>query len=151
MTRNSQHSELQAFIERLGIFFGVEARMPRSVGRVLAYMLLCEPTHQSADQIAQALQLSAGAVSNAVNGLVQVGLLRKVTFPGDRHYYYENNPDGWREASIRSLKSVAHAVTITKEGLKISKNNQRLVAMHDMYKVLSTEVDAIVKRLEKLG
>lgn len=148
MPRDDQ-AELTAFIEKMGVF-GIESGMPRSVARVIGYLLVCEPTHQSAEKIASDLQLSTGAVSNAVNLLQQAKLLKRVTFPGDRRYYYEFNPDGWKESLTARLKTLPRGVELANEGLKISKNNPRLEHMRDFYQVLNVELEALMTRLNSI-
>lgn len=148
MARDDQ-AELTAFIEKMGIF-GIESGMPRSVARVIGYLLVCEPTYQSAEKIAADLQLSAGAVSNAVNLLQQAKLLKRVTFPGDRRYYYEFNPDGWKESLITRLQTLPRGIELANEGLKISKNNPRLEHMRDFYEVLNVELQELTTRLDKI-
>lgn len=148
MVRNN-HTELTEFIEKMGVF-GIESGMPRSVARVIGYLLICEPTYQSAEKIAAELQLSTGAVSNAVNLLQQARLLKRVTFPGDRRYYYEFNPDGWKESLITRLKTLPRGIELASEGLEISKNNPRLEHMRDFYAALNIELEALMTRLDKM-
>ena len=149
MTQND-HTELTEFIEKMGVF-GIESGMPRSVARVIGYLLVCEPAYQSAESIAAKLQLSTGAVSNAVNLLQQAKLLKRVTFPGDRRYYYEFNPDGWKESLIARLQTLPRGIELANEGLKISKNNPRLEHMRDFYGVLNVELEALMARLDKMS
>lgn len=145
----NNYAELTEFVEKMGVF-GIESGMPRSVARVLGFLLICEPAYQSADQIADKLKLSAGAVSNAVNLLQQARLLKRVTFAGDRRYYYEFNPDGWKESLITRLKTLPRGIELAAEGLKISRDNPRLEHMRDFYQVLSVELDALMARLDKM-
>ncbi|HSX00365.1 MAG TPA: MarR family transcriptional regulator [Patescibacteria group bacterium] len=138
---------LQLFIEKMSVFFGVESRLPRSVARIIAFLLVSEPPQQTAEQLAEKLKLSTGAVSGAVSVLQQVGLVKRVTFAGDRRYYYESDPAGWKQALLQRLKSVNHGIALAEEGMKISKNNPRLQAMHDIYAIFETEFETLIKRL----
>jgi DNA-binding transcriptional regulator GbsR (MarR family) len=148
MDQAARAKELQAFVEKIGTFFGMESRMPPSVARVLGLLLVSEPAHQSAEQIASQLQLSTGSVSGAVSLLQQVGLVRRVSFPGDRKYYYESDPQGMRQAMLMKLKSVNHGIALAQEGLELSPNNPRLQAMYDTYQIFESEVEMLIKRLE---
>lgn len=141
--------ELIAFIEKMGVF-GMESGMQRSLARVMGFLLVCEPIHQSAEQIASTLHLSSGAVSNAVNALQQAMLVKRVTFPGDRHYYYEFDSTGWKEALTVQLKALPQGIALAEEGMKFSKNNPRLIKMREFYLALDAEVEALVKRLESV-
>lgn len=146
----NDHAELTEFVEKMGVF-GIESGMPRSVARVMGFLLVCEPAYQSADEIANELKLSTGAVSNAVNLLQQARLLKRVTFPGDRRYYYEFNPEGWKESLITRLKTLPRGIELATEGLKISQSNPRLEHMRDFYGVLNTELEALMARLDKMS
>jgi DNA-binding transcriptional regulator GbsR (MarR family) len=148
MARNNQ-TELTEFIEKMGVF-GIESGMPRSVARVMGYLLVCEPAYQSAEKIASELQLSAGAVSNAVNLLQQARLLKRVTFPGDRRYYYELDPIGWKQSLIARLRTIPRGVELASEGLKISEGNSRLEHMRDFYAALNIEVEELMARMDKI-
>jgi DNA-binding transcriptional regulator GbsR (MarR family) len=148
MARDDQ-AELTAFIEKVGLF-GVESGMQRSLARVMGLLLVCEPAHQSAEQIATKLQLSTGAVSNAVNVLQQAMLVKRVTFPNERKYYYEFDPQGWKHSLVARLKTVPHGIVLAEEGLEFSHNNQRLEKMRDFYIALNAEVEALMKRLDDI-
>jgi len=139
--------ELQTFIDKMSAFFGVESRMPGSVARIIALLLVSEPSQQSAEQLSAKLHLSAGAVSGAVSTLQEVGLVKRVTFSGDRRYYYESDPDGWKRVLLLRLKSVHHGVALAEEGMKLSKNNLRLQGMHDIYKIFESEAETLIERL----
>ncbi|HUO48867.1 MAG TPA: MarR family transcriptional regulator, partial [Acidimicrobiales bacterium] len=85
-----------SFIERFGVV-GDDIGLPRSMTRLLAWLVVCDPPHQSAAQIRQGLQLSAGSVSTGMNSLVRAGLAERVAFPADRRTYYRLRAAGWHE------------------------------------------------------
>lgn len=139
--------ELQTFIEKMSAFFGVESRMPGSVARIIAFLLVSDPPQQSAEELSAKLHLSTGAVSGAVSTLQEIGLVKRVTFAGDRHYYYESDPDGWKQVLLLRLKSVHHGIALAEEGMKLSKNNPRLQGMHNVYKIFESEAETLIERL----
>lgn len=83
------------FVEQFGVI-GEEMGLPRTMTRLLGWLVVCDPPYQSAQQIQTGLRLSAGSVSTGMNDLVRGGLAERLTFPGDRHVYYRISPDGWR-------------------------------------------------------
>lgn len=139
--------ELAAFIEKMGLF-GIESGLPRSLARIMGLLLICEPAHQSAEEIARKLQLSSGAISNAVNVLQQAEVVKRITFPGDRRYYYEFDPQGWKQSLLIRLRTIPQGATLAEEGLKVSANNPRLLKMREFYSALDKEVEALVRRLD---
>jgi DNA-binding transcriptional regulator GbsR (MarR family) len=92
--------EYAAFMVRAGL-----AWMP---GRVMAWLLVCDPPHQTAAQIADALGASRGAISGAVNLLATSRLIERVRFRGDRKDYFHIPTDAW---TVR----IKHGVELQRE------------------------------------
>ena len=67
----------------------------RSAGRILGWLMICEPPHQSANELVEALELSTGTVSTQIRVLEGILFVERVTFPGDRSTYYQLKPDVW--------------------------------------------------------
>jgi DNA-binding transcriptional regulator GbsR (MarR family) len=141
--------DIMPFVERLAHFFRLESQLPRNVARVLAYLLVCSPEHQTAEQLANRLQISSGGVSGAVNTLEQVGLVRRFTVRGDRRHYYAMQPGGWASALELRLRSVHHAIELADEGLRLSAGNKRLEDMKAIYGVFDDQVEVLLKRLRQ--
>lgn len=76
------HDE-DAFIEAMGQELAGQG-MPRMAGRVWGYLLIADPPEQSAQQIAERLTASRGAVSGAIRLLAGAGLIQRRTRRGDR-------------------------------------------------------------------
>lgn len=143
-----QDDAVRAFVENTG-FFGLENGIPRSVARVMGYMLICEPAQQSAPDICNELQMSAGAVSNALMLLQRVGLVKRASVPGKRKLYYEIDENGWYRAIEQRLKSIPKAITLAETGLQISPTNSRLQAMKRTYAAFDQELAAIIAKLKE--
>ncbi|HSW77575.1 MAG TPA: hypothetical protein VLG36_02150 [Candidatus Chromulinivoraceae bacterium] len=103
------NKESLAFIEKVGIF-GAQNGTPRSVSRIIGYLLICEPAAQSAKQIQEGLHLSAGAVSNALSLLKRAGMIRPVSIGGTRSLLYEIDPKSWKHGRRvgRAPKHIGH-------------------------------------------
>lgn len=67
----------------------------RTAGRMLGWLMICEPAHQSLTEMAEALQSSAGSISTQSRILETIGVVERVTFPGDRQTYYQLPPHVW--------------------------------------------------------
>ena len=85
------HDE-EAFVEAMGQEL-VTQGMPRMAGRVWGYLLIADPPEQSAQQIAERLAASRGAVSGAVRLLTAAGLIQRRTRRGDRREWL-SAPEG---------------------------------------------------------
>ena len=117
--------QVQGFCEEFG--------MSPSYARVFAWLLICEPEHQSAEDIQKTLRLSVGSVSSAVNVLARSGLVEKLTFPGDRRFYYRLPSDSWRKVFEQRVHSLRRAHMLAAEGLKLNPANERLIKMQGFY------------------
>ncbi len=129
---NQLNKERQLFIEEFGLFFN-EVGLPRSVGRVLGLLLICEPPHQSAEQIQDTLQLSSGSVSSAMSVLNRMGIVKRKTKTGSRRLFYELDSDCWTKIIQIRLLQIKRGQQIAENGLKLSDNNTRLLGMRDLY------------------
>src|SRR2546430_15028050 len=58
--------------------------LPRAYGKLLGWLLICDPPQQSSAELAEALDLSAGSVSSATRMLENGGLIRRAAAPGRR-------------------------------------------------------------------
>jgi DNA-binding transcriptional regulator GbsR (MarR family) len=83
------------YIERVGRWW--ELVGSRSAGRILGWLMICEPPHRSSTELQSDLQLSAGSVSAQTNALERVGFVERITFPADRASYYQLRPHVWVE------------------------------------------------------
>lgn len=119
------------FIERFGLI--VEAGFPRSTARVLGWLIVCEPPHQSADQLQSMLHLSAGSVSSAVALLIRVSFVERITFPGDRRTYYRLAPGGWNRAIHERARGLTAARVVAENALRDAGRHPRLEELRDVY------------------
>jgi hypothetical protein len=75
----------------------LEAGAPRMVGRVLGWLLVCEPPEQSAAELADALQASKGSISTATRVLLRMGLIERVRMRGERFDRFSAQIGTWDE------------------------------------------------------
>lgn len=107
-------SEQSAFVERVGRWWEAISGS-RTAGLILGWLMICEPAHQSSPELAEALKISAGSVSTQTRVLERIGLVERVTFPGDRATYYQLKPHVWmqmmwsEQQRIEEMKGIADA------------------------------------------
>lgn len=75
----------------------LEAGTPRMVGRVLGWLLVCEPPEQSAAELAEFLQASKGSISTATRVLLRMGLIERSHARGERFDRFRALPEVWQE------------------------------------------------------
>ena len=88
---------IERFVEELGMQFELEAGAPRMVGRVLGWLLACDPPEQSAAELAHTLQASKGSISTATRVLLRMGLVERLRVRGERFDRFRALPDAWDE------------------------------------------------------
>jgi DNA-binding transcriptional regulator GbsR (MarR family) len=74
--------------------------VPRMPARVFSCLLISETGRLTAAELAECLQVSAAAVSGAVQYLGTVHLVRRVREPGSRRDVYVVEHDVWYQATV---------------------------------------------------
>src|SRR2546430_4862439 len=82
--------------------------LPRAYGKLLGWLLICDPPQQSSAELAQALDLSAGSVSTGTRMLENAALIRRVAAPGRRGEVFEMTNDAVILASRHEQFPVFH-------------------------------------------
>ncbi|HUA94610.1 MAG TPA: MarR family transcriptional regulator [Acidimicrobiales bacterium] len=72
------------FADHAGRFYARRYGMAPMVGRLIGYLAVCEPRHQSIGELADALLASRSAIAGAVNSLEGLGLIRRSRAAGER-------------------------------------------------------------------
>src|SRR5690606_325029 len=72
-------------------------------GRMVALLYISDQAELTAPDIAEALGVSRGTVSQVTRELVRMRLIQRVSRPGDRRDYFRVNPNAWYEASRNRL------------------------------------------------
>jgi DNA-binding transcriptional regulator GbsR (MarR family) len=83
----NREQKIRELIEDIGIFYkktGHQAMM----GRVMGYLMVADPPHQTFEQIVDFLFASKSSVSNTLNMLMLFGVVKFKTLPGDRKRYF---------------------------------------------------------------
>lgn len=93
---------LERFIEEVAVMLELEAATPRMVGRVLGWLLVCDPPEQSAAELGEILQASKGSISTATRALLRMGFIERVRLRGERFDRFRVQPSAWDEYFWRS-------------------------------------------------
>jgi DNA-binding transcriptional ArsR family regulator len=72
------------FADHAGRFYVRRYGMAPVVGRLLGYLMICDPLEQSITELSDALLASRSAISGAVKALEQLGLIRRYRAAGER-------------------------------------------------------------------
>jgi DNA-binding transcriptional regulator GbsR (MarR family) len=142
------------FAEEVGIVFE-QTGMPRMAGRILGWLLISDPPHQSTEQVTKALMASKGSISTMTRLLIQNGLIERLSLPGVRHDYFRLRSDAWQHMIGRGLTEEIKMVRqLAERGLEllgdktpVTKN--WLEEMRDVYTFLEHEFPTLLERWEK--
>lgn len=153
MKSNSPTPEQHDYIERVGRWW--EMVGSRSAGRILGWLMICEPPHRSAAELTRDLHLSAGSVSTQTTVLERVGLAERVTFPGDRVSYYRLPQNVWLELmkleavrmdELRALAAAAGDVIPSERPDRIEDLDRVAVFFMERWPRLMEELGAFLEK-----
>jgi DNA-binding transcriptional regulator GbsR (MarR family) len=145
-----RRSEQERFVEEMGIYMEQEG-MPRMAGRILGWLLICDPPLQSASELAEALQASRGSISTMTQFLIRFGLLERVGVPGERQDYFRIRPHAAAHMFEEEVERLQSAVQLLERGLGLvadqpPDNQERLRELHDLYSFFVGEFPALLER-----
>jgi len=109
--------KLWEFVDATGTWVAKSYGMPRMTGRVLGWLLVCDPVEQTADQLAEALDASKGSISGATGMLVRAGLVDRLHVRGERADRFRFRPDAWEE-QLRDQPAADEARALLARGLE---------------------------------
>ena len=132
------------FAEEFGVL-GESMGMPRMVGRLWGWLLICDPPQQSSADIAQGLGVSRASVSIATRLLVAAGFIRRSTVLGGRGHYFEAEADPQAFMRLPAEERFRALRRQLERGLEILDDSEgprgaRLRAARDFYGYVEREM-----------
>jgi DNA-binding transcriptional regulator GbsR (MarR family) len=88
---------LWKFVAAAGELWSKSYGVSPMTGRVLAWLLVCEPAEQTATELAEALNASKGSISGATGMLVRAHLVDRLRVRGERADRFRLRRDAWDE------------------------------------------------------
>jgi DNA-binding transcriptional regulator GbsR (MarR family) len=121
------------FVDLIAAFADVSGVAP-SVLRLFGWLVVCEPPDQSVEDLRTALGLSAGAISMATSALTRMGLVERVSRPGERGRLYRLHPQAWQRVSRLRLEATSQIRVAAESALaRAGVAQPRLSGMRDLY------------------
>jgi len=145
--------EKRHFVEDVGLFFE-EMGFPRMAGRILGWLLICDPPEQSAGQLAGALQASKGSLSTMTRLLIQIGLVERVGVPGQRRDFFRIKQGAWPQLLRIQMQAMTGLHQVVERGLALLGDRDpvqrlRLQEAHDFYAFLERELPPLFQQWER--
>jgi DNA-binding MarR family transcriptional regulator len=136
-----------AFADQVGRFFARQYGLPPVTGRVVGWLLICDPPAQTAGEIAEALQTSRSAVGSAIGALENQGQILRTRTAGERADRVSFHPD----AAVRALESPGEyeaVLALARHGLELlgdapPARRERLLEMAAFYEFLLERMPAL--------
>lgn len=147
-------AEEREFVEQMGLFYerAGAARMP---GRVIGWLLICDPPQQSITQIAAALAVSKASVSTTARLLEQAGVLERVPVAGSRQHHYRILEGGWTQIVQGRMGIVTFVRGVAQRGLDLLADApaERRARLQDLYDFMTFAQEdfgeAFIRRWER--
>ena len=116
LDEGARRLEERHFVEDFGLYFE-QMGYPRMAGRILGWLLICDPPSQSAGELAEVLAASKGSLSTMTRLLIQVGLIERVGLPGQRRDYFRIKPGAWPQLIRSQMQSMTGLHQMVERGL----------------------------------
>ena len=148
MENGGPTEELVSFADEVGLFYE-DLGLPRAWGRLLGWLLVCEPDFQCAEDFANVLHGSRGSVSMTTRALIRSGMVERRTLRGDRRTYYRIRPDSWTTVLEEQQRSTKRLRTLAERGLELLKDEpperrERLEQLHSLMAFFERELPALI-------
>ena len=149
---DQEKAEQLQFVEGVAQMYEVVG-LPRIAGRILGWLLICDPPTQTASELATALGASKGSISSMTRLLMQFSLIERTSLPGDRRDYFYIRPEMWKAVVAKELGSVGALRQLAERGLTLLADappatRARLEMMRDIYGFFERELPALLERWE---
>jgi CBS domain-containing protein len=116
------------------------------VGRIVAYMLVCEPAAQDAEAVAAAAGVDPAETMGTLEGLVGMQLLDRVPVPGRTRAGYALKPlEAMMDLRVAMLRRLNQALGEGMAGLG-GEARERVGRVRDLYDRLETEIPRLMAR-----
>ena len=140
----------KAFVERVGEFFSRLGHQ-RIAGRLIGWLLISEPEHQSAAELVEVVSASKASISINLRLLMAAGLVERIGVPGERRAYYRLRPIAWTRDWDTKLGQIAELRRIADSGLELLKDEpaprgKRLQGMRDYYAFMGRELPPVIDK-----
>ncbi len=104
------------FVDATGSWAAKSYGMPQITGRVLGWLLVCDPAEQTAAQLATELEASKGSISAATSMLVRLRLIERLHIRGERADRFRIRPEAWDD-QVRD-QGIEEARALLAQGLE---------------------------------
>lgn len=152
MPREKQSPAL-SFADQVG-FYMESSGQPRLAGRVLGWLVACDPPMQSALAMSKVLSVSRSAISPITQAMVHQGLIERVKVPGQRETRYHFTMNSFRRFQEEGQRGLVELRRVSAQALeelgdRSPETNERLKVFHDFHAFLERQLPELMKKWEQ--
>lgn len=114
----TEQKQLLEWVERVAMYVARDG-VPPIAGRVLGWLMVCEPPEQSAGEISAAIGASRASLTSNLRLLSSMGFLTWRTQPGERTVYYRMAEEAWTVVVRQQIAGIASFLDIARDGLDL--------------------------------
>jgi DNA-binding transcriptional ArsR family regulator len=130
------HEQLLQWVERIATHLAVDG-MPPIAGRILGWLMICDPAQQAAEEIADAIGASRASLTTNLRILTMMGLVSRQSRPGNRTVFYGVDEGAWEGVVRRQIASLSALDAIIDDGLDLVGRDgtraRRMVSAHETF------------------
>jgi predicted transcriptional regulator len=145
-------SDERRYAEEVAVVLGGMGLQP-ACGKLLGWLLICDPPQQSSAELAAALDLSKASVSTGMRTLERIGLVRRVAVPGVRGHVYEMHPDALIDIGSDAGRLYRQVRELMDRGLALVSDDggraERLRVTRDFYAFIEREVPRLIQQFKQ--
>lgn len=140
----TEDERLLEWVERVAMYLARDG-VPPIAGRVLGWLMICDPPEQNAAQISAAIGTSRASLTSNLRLLSSMGFLTWRTRPGERTVYYRMAEEAWSAVVRQQIAGIASFLDITREGLDMvgpdDDRAKRIRQAHDTFEWMADVFD----------
>src|SRR3984957_11185546 len=118
-TERADQARINAWVERVAAAFAQHFGLPPITGRILGWLLICDPPEQSAGEIADAIGASRASLTTSMRLLTAGNLVRRRHRPGERTTYFRIDDDAWEKVIRNRIVGMASLREITEDAMAL--------------------------------
>ena len=128
--------------------------MPPAYGKLLGWLLICDPPAQTSTDLAAALGLSKGSISTGMRMLERSGLVRRVSIPGRNGHAYEMLPDAMITATAGAVAHYRLMAELMARGVEVVGDDstpqaQRLRVTREFFEFITAKLPAMIDEFKR--
>lgn len=143
------NKQQQLYVEDVALYYETFG-LPRIAGRILGWLMICDPPERTASELMQELGASKGSVSTMLRLLLTGGIVRRVAKPRSRVTHYAFQDDGFEAIMDARLAEYNGFEPLAQRGLQLLREQgasreqtRRLRTQRAMYLFLRREFAAL--------